>query len=77
MPYITAMGCSLTCLMGGFVAVSPPMEAAATALALFAVAGNMAASEAKGPGSFQPLFLDALHNTTPNMLAHSQCVTWQ
>ena len=77
MPCITAMGCSLTCLMGGFAAVSPPMEAAATALALFAVAGNMAATEAKGPGSFEPLFLDALHNITPKMLAQSECVKWQ
>ncbi len=77
MPLITAMGCSLTCLMGGFAAVAPPMEAAATALALFAEAGSQAAIQAKGPGSFQPLFLDALHNTTPEMLEHSNRITWQ
>ena len=53
MPRITAMGCSLTCLMGGFAAVSPPMEAAAAALALFAEAGSKAETEANGPGSFQ------------------------
>ncbi len=76
MPFITAMGCSLTCLMGGFAAVSPPMEAAATALALFAEAGSLAAVAAKGPGSFQPLFLDALHNITPMMLAQSERVAW-
>ena len=77
MPYITAMGCSLTCLMGGFAAVAPPMEAAATALELFAEAGSMAALGAVGPGSFQPLFLDALHNITPMMLAQSERVAWQ
>jgi len=77
MPRITAMGCSLTCLMGGFAAVSPPMEAAATALALFAEAGSKAETEANGPGSFQSLFLDALHNTTPEMLAQSDRVAWQ
>ena len=77
MPLITAMGCSLTCLMGGFAAVSPPMEAAATALALFAEAGSRAATRANGPGSFQPLFLDALHNITPEMLAQSEYLAWQ
>lgn len=77
MPLITAMGCSLTCLMGGFVAVAPPMEAAATALALFAEAGSKAATEANGPGSFQPLFLDALRNTSPQMLARSERIAWQ
>ena len=76
MPCITAMGCSLTCLMGGFAAVAPPMEAAATALALFAEAGNVAATKAKGPGSFQPLFLDALHNISPEMLLQSERVEW-
>ena len=77
MPLVTAMGCSLTCLMGAFAAVSPPLEAAATALSLFAEAGNAAAAKANGPGSFQPLFLDALHSTTPEMLAQSERVVWQ
>ena len=77
MPLITAMGCSLTCLMGGFAAVAPPLEAAATALALFAEAGNKAATQANGPGSFLPLFIDALHNTTPEMLAQNERVAWQ
>ena len=76
MPYITAMGCSLTCLMGAFAAIAPPIEAAVTALELFAEAGSMAAMEAKGPGSFQPLFLDALHNITPMMLEQSGRVVW-
>ena len=76
MPLVTALGCSLTCLMGAFTAVSPPLEAAATALALFAEAGSAAAAKSNGPGSFQPLFLDALHNTTPEMLAQSERVVW-
>ena len=53
------------------------MEAAATALALFAEAGSKAATQANGPGSFQPLFLDALHNTTPQMLTQSERIAWQ
>jgi hydroxyethylthiazole kinase len=63
--------------MGGFAAVAPPMEAAATALALFAEAGVQAEKQATGPGSFQPHFLDALHNTTPETLEKAGRITWQ
>lgn len=77
MPQITAMGCSLTCLMGGFAAVAPAMDAAVGALELFAEAGVTAAQSANGPGTFQPLFLDALSNTTPETLASASRVTWQ
>ena len=77
MSQITAMGCSLTCLMGGFAAVAPAMVAAVTALELFAEAGLVAAQTAKGPGTFQPLFLDALAGITPEKLATAGLVTWQ
>jgi len=62
MPQVTALGCSLTCLVGAFVAVRPgaPFEATVAALATFAVAGETAASKADGPGSFSWRFLDAL-----------------
>lgn len=63
MPKVTALGCSLTCLVGALVAVAPdqPFEATVAALAGFAVAGEAAAREAQGPGSFACRFLDALH----------------
>ncbi len=77
MPQITALGCSLTCLMGGFAAVATPLEAAIAALELFAEAGEIAGRTAKGPGTFQPLFLDALANTTPDHLGKSGRVQWQ
>ena len=77
MPQITALGCSLTCLMGGFVAVAPPLVAAVAALELFAEAGEIADRSANGPGTFQPLFLDALANITPEELANSERVQWQ
>jgi hydroxyethylthiazole kinase len=66
MPKITALGCSLTCLIGGFAAIRPgrPMEATVAALATFAVAGHDAAQSASGPGSFSPLFLDRLASLT-------------
>ncbi|AYD04379.1 hydroxyethylthiazole kinase [Neorhizobium sp. NCHU2750] len=70
MPQVTALGCSLTCLVGAFVGAAPdtPIEATVAALALFALAGEGAAETAQGPGSFLPLFLDRLAATTPDML---------
>lgn len=64
MPRVTALGCSLTGVMGGFAAVGAdhPLEAAAAALAVFAAAGEQAAMNAKGPASFQLAFIDCLYN---------------
>lgn len=63
MPKVTALGCALTCLVGALVAIAPdePFDATVAALAAFAVAGETAARAANGPGSFSPLFLDALY----------------
>lgn len=64
---ITGMGCSATSMIGAFLAVEPePLLAAAYGLALMGVAGEMARSESKGPGSFMAAFLDALYNITPD-----------
>lgn len=62
MPKVTALGCALTCLVGAFAGALPenPFEASVAALAMFAVSGEQAGLTARGPGSFQPLFLDAL-----------------
>jgi hydroxyethylthiazole kinase len=62
MPQVTALGCSLTCLVGAFAAITPddPFNATVAALATFAVAGERAARDAAGPGSFSWRFLDAL-----------------
>lgn len=76
MPKITALGCSLTGLMGGFAAVAPALEAAVAAQALFGLAGTNAAKQAQGPGSFQVHFLDQLHSITPADLAAADNVTW-
>lgn len=70
MPKVTALGCALTCLVGAFAATVPeqPFEATAAALALFAVCGEEVGSKATGPGSFQPLFLDALASVSSDHL---------
>ena len=68
---VTATGCSLSALVGAFLAVAAPAErldAAAAALAVFGVAGESAARRAGGPGTFAPLLLDALAAMEPGPL---------
>ncbi len=61
MPRVTALGCALTCLVGAFAATVPdPFDATVAALTTFAAAGELAAQDADGPGSFGWRFLDAL-----------------
>jgi hydroxyethylthiazole kinase len=63
MTRVTAMGCAGTALIAAFTALhASALEAAAAALLVTGVAGEIAAREAKGPGTFQPVFLDALYN---------------
>jgi hydroxyethylthiazole kinase len=62
MPRVTGLGCTATALVGAFAAVNPsPREAAAHAMAVMGMAGEMAAERSPGPGSFQMHFLDALY----------------
>jgi hydroxyethylthiazole kinase len=71
MPQVTALGCSLTCLVGAFAAIrtGAPFEATVAALAMFAVAGEDAARQSEGPGSFAWRFLDSLAATDGDLLA--------
>jgi hydroxyethylthiazole kinase len=49
-------------MIGAFLAVCPdPVEAATTGLSYFGLAGEKAAAQAVGPGSFQIALLDALY----------------
>lgn len=77
MPRVTALGCSLTGIVAAFAAAEPddPLAATAAALAYFGLAGEQAATEAKGPGSFQPLFIDALHRISPEDLDRGARIT--
>jgi hydroxyethylthiazole kinase len=61
---ITGTGCMSTALTGCFLAVKPdePLDAAAEALVAFGIAGEDAAHDAKGPGSFHVGLYDALAN---------------
>lgn len=61
MPRVTGLGCAASAITGAFVAVNPsPLVAAAFAMAVTGMAGEMAAERAEGPGTFQLYFLDAL-----------------
>ncbi|WP_266182872.1 hydroxyethylthiazole kinase [Dyella humicola] len=62
MPRITALGCSLTCMIGAFAGARPThlLGATVSALAYFKLAGELAGQQAAGPGSFAWRFLDAL-----------------
>ena len=63
---VTGTGCMSTAVTGAFLAVSQePLPAAAEALVAFGVAGEDAAREAKGPGSFHAALYDALYNLDP------------
>jgi hydroxyethylthiazole kinase len=76
MPQVTAMGCALTCLIGAFAATVPDdaFLATVTALACFNVAGEHAAGESSGPGSFAWRFIDALAALDAQMLQAQACI---
>ncbi len=62
MPRVTGLGCTATALIGAFAAVNPsPFDAAAHAMAVMGIAGEIAGEGCRGPGSFLVHFLDALH----------------
>jgi hydroxyethylthiazole kinase len=67
---VTGTGCMSSALTGCFVAAAPtsPLEAATAALVVFGVAGEDAAREARGPGSFHAALYDALYNLDPGSL---------
>jgi hydroxyethylthiazole kinase len=66
---ITGTGCMASALSGCFLAANDdPFEAAVEALVAFGVAGEDAAREAKGPGSFHVALYDALAALDPATL---------
>ena len=65
---VTGTGCMSTAITGCFLAVAAPLEAATAALAAFGVAGEDAAVDAHGPGSFHVGLYDALAALDPDTL---------
>jgi hydroxyethylthiazole kinase len=67
---VSGTGCMSSAITGCFLAVKrdAPLEAAAEALAAFGVAGEDAARDARGPGSFHVALYDALAALDPSTL---------
>lgn len=62
MSRITALGCAATALVAAFAALEADrLAAAAGALLVVGIAGEIAAETALGPGTFVPAWLDALY----------------
>lgn len=62
MTKVTGMGCTSSAITGAFLAVNnSAIRAAAHAMAVMGIAGELAAERAAGPGSFQMNFLDSLY----------------
>jgi hydroxyethylthiazole kinase len=65
MARVTGLGCTASALCGAFAATGNELaDAAASAMAVMGIAGEIAAIRAAGPGSMQIEFLDALYALT-------------
>ncbi len=61
MARVTALGCSLSAVVGAFVGVADnAFDATTAAVGYYGVAGELAAEQASRPGSYRVAFLDAL-----------------
>lgn len=66
----TGTGCAATAVTAAFAAVEPDhVVAAASALAVYGLAAELAAREANGPASFGVAFFDQIYNLTPEQVA--------
>jgi len=66
MAKVTGMGCTATALIGAFAAINDdPLKAAAHAMSVMGIAGELAGAKANGPGTMQLYFYDALYQLTP------------
>jgi hydroxyethylthiazole kinase len=69
MARVTGLGCILAGLIGAFAAVeNDPFVATVGAIAFFGLAGEQAALDAKGPGTFRTTLLDILFTLTPEQM---------
>jgi len=67
---LTGTGCTSTTMVGAFAAVEPDAVVAATAaLTCLGYAAELAAKQARGPGSFKVDLYDTLYNMTAEQLS--------
>jgi hydroxyethylthiazole kinase len=74
---ITGGGCALGAVIAAFASVTPadPVAAAVAGTAVHTIAAELAAQDAGGPGTFQPLFLDRLASLSPEDVVRHARVT--
>ncbi|WIE59402.1 hydroxyethylthiazole kinase [Curtobacterium sp. MCLR17_031] len=74
---ITGGGCALGAVVAAFTSVAPEDAGAAAvaATAVHTIAAEIAARDAGGPGTFQPLFLDRLASLTPEDVVREARIT--
>jgi hydroxyethylthiazole kinase len=76
MAKVTALGCALSAVTGAFAAVYPdPFEASVAAVAVYGIAGELAAVATTRPGSYRVAFLDMLEAIGPQDITASLKVT--
>lgn len=74
---VVGTGCMSTAVIGCFSAVAnDPLIGTAAALACFGLAGELAAAESNGPGSFKVGLFDRLYALTPELLAQRAKIAW-
>lgn len=72
MTRVVGTGCALSSVVAAFTAgAADRLTAVAAACAVMAVAGEIAVAASRGPGSFEPAFLDALYRMDAAQLAEA------
>jgi len=70
MPRVTGLGCTATALTAAFASVNRNyLEAAAGAMSVMGLAGELAAQDCHGPASFEVAFLDWLFRLSPEEIS--------
>lgn len=70
MTRVTGLGCTASALIAAFLVVQPdPLLAAAQAMAVLGIAGEIAAERSPGPGSLQMHLLDVLYGMDAQALS--------
>ena len=73
---LSGTGCMASAVCGAFAAVSQnEMDGCVAAMISLGIAGEIAARNAAGPGTFKPAFMDAVAALTPEQIAVSARIT--
>lgn len=69
---VTGTGCASSAVIGAFLALGgDPLTTAATAMAYFGLAGELAHDRAQSPGGFSVALIDSLYEITPLQLGQA------